>query len=129
MIIGLIILIIAGAVIGGWLAFQYTIRDPERVIPKEDRIVIAPADGTIKYIKRIQGGKIPYSEKKGRMIPILESTKTIDVQDGYLIGIWMSFLVVHVQRVPVSGVVEKTVLSCMRKISRSALAGRGRVRK
>jgi phosphatidylserine decarboxylase len=90
-----------------WGAFRFTLRDPERTPPVEDHIIVAPADGRIKYIKRIERGIIPYSEKNGRHIPILESTKIMPVEEGYLIGVWMSFLVVHVQRVPVSGVVEK----------------------
>lgn len=107
----LILLIILAIVIGlflvGWAAFRFTIRDPERTPPLEDGVIVAAADGRIKYIRRIEQGTIPYSEKNGRRIPILESTKTVPVEEGYLIGIWMSFLVVHVQRVPVSGVVEK----------------------
>jgi phosphatidylserine decarboxylase len=90
-----------------WGAFRFTLRDPERTPPVEDHIIVAPADGRIKYIKRIERGIIPYSEKNGRHIPILESTKIMPMEEGYLIGVWMSFLVVHVQRVPVSGVVEK----------------------
>ena len=90
-----------------WGAFRFTLRDPERTPPTEEHIIVAPADGRIKYIKRIERGTIPYSEKNGRHIPILESTKILSVEDGYLIGVWMSFLVVHVQRVPVNGIVEK----------------------
>ena len=90
-----------------WGAFRFTLRDPERSPPAEDHIIVAPADGRVKYIKRIERGTIPYSEKDGRRIPILESTKILPVEEGHLIGVWMSFLVVHVQRVPVSGIVEK----------------------
>ena len=90
-----------------WGAYRLTLRDPERTPPAEDHIIVAPADGRIKYIKRIEKGTIPYSEKDGRRIPILESTKILPMEEGYLIGVWMSFLVVHVQRVPVSGIVEK----------------------
>jgi phosphatidylserine decarboxylase len=90
-----------------WGAFRFTLRDPKRSPPAEDHIIVAPADGRVKYIKRIERGTIPYSEKDGRRIPILDSTKILPVEEGYLIGVWMSFLVVHVQRVPVSGIVEK----------------------
>jgi phosphatidylserine decarboxylase len=104
----LLVLALAGLVMFvAWGAFRFTLRDPERTPPTEDRIIVAPADGRIKYIKRIERGMIPYSEKDGRLIPILESTKILPVEEGYLIGVWMSFLVVHVQRVPLSGVVEK----------------------
>jgi phosphatidylserine decarboxylase len=102
-----IILVLSGLLVVGlitaWLAFLYTIRDPERTPPDEPGIIIAPADGRIKYIKRIENGMIPYAEKLGRNIPITDSTKEFPVESGYLIGIWMSFLVVHVQRVPLDG--------------------------
>jgi phosphatidylserine decarboxylase len=102
-----IVLILSGLLFAGliaaWLAFLYTIRDPERIPPNEPGIIISPADGRIKYIKRVESGMIPYAEKLGRKIPITDSTKEFPVESGYLIGIWMSFLVVHVQRVPLNG--------------------------
>jgi phosphatidylserine decarboxylase len=100
-------LLLTIALLVAWALFRFTIRDPERTPPARDRIIVAPADGRIKYIKRIEQGTIPYAEKNGRRIPVLESTKTVPVEEGYLIGVWMSFLVVHVQRVPITGVVEK----------------------
>jgi phosphatidylserine decarboxylase len=105
----LYVLVVIGFIVCGWLAFKFTLRDPERTVPRENRIIVAPADGKVKYIRRISGGKIIYSEKHGREIPVIESTKAIPYQNGYLIGIWMSYLNVHVQRVPVSGVVEQQV--------------------
>ncbi len=103
LIISLLFGLLVLGLITAWLAFLYTIRDPDRTPPDESGIVIAPADGRIKYIKRIEDGKIPYAEKLGRKIPITDSTKEFPVESGYLIGIWMSFLVVHVQRVPLDG--------------------------
>ena len=100
-------------VLGAWLAFRYTIRDPERTPPDEKDIMVSPADGRIKYIKRIEGGQIPYAEKQGRKIPVTDSTKEFPIESGYLIGVWMSFLVVHVQRVPLDGtVVRKYYHAC-----------------
>lgn len=100
-------------VLGAWLAFRYTIRDPERTPPDEQDIMVSPADGRIKYIKRIEGGQIPYAEKQGRKIPVTDSTKEFPIESGYLIGVWMSFLVVHVQRVPLDGtVVRKYYHAC-----------------
>jgi phosphatidylserine decarboxylase len=103
----LIVVLVGLAMLAVWRAFRFTLRDPERTPPAEDGVIVAPADGRIKYIRRIERGTIPYSEKDGRRIPILESTKILPVEEGYLIGVWMSLLVVHVQRVPVSGIVEK----------------------
>jgi len=102
----IILLFVLSLLYTGWSFYRFTIRDPKRIPPIEDRIIVSPADGRIKYIKLINQGTIPYSEKNGRRISIIESTKTVPVEKGYLVGIWMSFLVVHVQRVPVSGVIE-----------------------
>jgi phosphatidylserine decarboxylase len=52
-------------------------RDPERIVPQESRIIVAPADGLVKVVR--------------------------DVEDGKRIVIFMSFWDVHVQRVPLSG--------------------------
>ncbi len=108
--VNIVLILLALAVLGAltlWLAFLYTIRDPKRTPPDEAGIIVAPADGRIKYITRIEDGQIPFSEKHGRLIPITDSTKEFPVQSGYLIGIWMSFLVVHVQRAPLDGDVER----------------------
>lgn len=59
--------------------FVYFNRDPERQIPKGKNIIVAPADGTIKVIKNLGG--------KNRIV------------------IYMSFWDVHIQRVPISGIV------------------------
>ncbi len=105
--IAIALLALAGlGLLGAWGLYRFTIRDPERTAPAEDGIVIAPADGTIKYVKRIEAGRIPYAEKNGKRVSITDSTKDFELSEGWLIGIWMSFLVVHIQRVPISGVVE-----------------------
>ncbi len=103
----IVLLLLGAAALSIWGAFKFTIRDPERIPPARDRVIVSPADGRIKYIRRIELGTVPFAEKNGRRIPILESTKVVPMQEGYLIGIWMSFLVVHVQRVPITGVVEE----------------------
>lgn len=56
---------------------SFFLRDPERSVPREDKIVVAPADGVIRSIKTV-GNKI-------------------------IIDISMNFYDVHIQRVPLSG--------------------------
>lgn len=79
-------------------------RDSERTPPEKKNIVIAPADGTIKYIKRIQKGSIPLSTKGREQValgpPLLD---ILPEKQGYLIGIAMTFLDVHVTRAPIDG--------------------------
>lgn len=72
----------------GLLAFTlYFFRDPERITPEDDKLIISPADGKIILIKDIY-------------------------EDTYLksectqISIFMSPLNVHVNRYPVSGTIE-----------------------
>jgi phosphatidylserine decarboxylase len=64
-------------------------RDFERTPPPGDRNVLSPADGTILEVRRIDGNDNPLGE------PAVK------------VSIFMSILNVHVNRVPVNGVVEK----------------------
>jgi phosphatidylserine decarboxylase len=62
-------------------------RDPDRRMPKEQNIVVAPADGKVVVIKELFEG---------------EYLK----QDAVQVSIFMSPLNVHVNRFPISGTVE-----------------------
>jgi phosphatidylserine decarboxylase len=79
-------------------------RDPERIPPEDRNTILSPSDGKVIYVKRIEKGRIPYSEKKGRKFSLNDFTQS-DVlpSDGYLIGISMNFLNVHVNRAPIDG--------------------------
>lgn len=79
-------------------------RDPERVPLDDKNAILSPADGEIIYVKKIEKGQIPLSDKKGRIISLNEFIQS-DVlpQGGYLIGIAMNYLNVHVNRAPISG--------------------------
>ncbi|MGA1869149.1 MAG: phosphatidylserine decarboxylase [bacterium] len=79
-------------------------RDPERVPPNERRVILSPADGKLLYVKKIEAGKVPYSQKKGKRFKLHDLTKSDILNEGsYLIGIGMNFLNVHVNRSPISG--------------------------
>lgn len=79
-------------------------RDPERVPPEDENTILSPADGKVIYVKGIEKGTIPYSEKKGRKFSLNDFTQS-DVlpTEGHLIGIAMNFLNVHVNRAPIDG--------------------------
>ncbi len=62
-------------------------RDPERITPSEENIVVSPADGTVLFVKEVIDEKFI----KGR---------------AKQISIFMSPLNVHVNRIPISGKVE-----------------------
>ena len=65
----------------------YFFRDPERKPPKIDNVIISPADGTIVGIDEVYEKE--YLKEKGR-----------------LVSIFLSIFDVHVNRVPISGIVE-----------------------
>jgi phosphatidylserine decarboxylase len=79
-------------------------RDPERVPPQGLNTILSPADGNVIYVKNIEKGTISYSDKKGRKFSLGDFVQTdILPPEGYLIGISMNFLNVHVNRAPVDG--------------------------
>lgn len=69
------------------VAFVLFFRDPERVTPSNDALIISPADGVVTSITEVES-------------PIDEGTVVNRV------GIFLSVLDVHVNRVPVAGVVK-----------------------
>ena len=79
-------------------------RDPERPPPHYKNVILSPADGRILYIKKIDKGEIPFSEKKGKRFSLDDFIQyDINLKRGYLIGIAMTYLDVHVNRNPISG--------------------------
>lgn len=79
-------------------------RDPEREPPQDQNSILSPADGQIIYVKRIESGEIPCSEKKGRSIPLNDFVQSnLLSEHGTLVGIAMNFLDVHVNRAPLDG--------------------------
>lgn len=79
-------------------------RDPDRVPPEGGNLIVAPADGIVKYIKRIEKGNVPFSAKGKEKVrlsrPLLDILKD---GEGYLIGIAMTYLDVHVTRAAING--------------------------
>ena len=63
----------------------YFFRDPERVVPLGDDILVSPADGLITNITEIKEGKKLYTK----------------------VSIFLSIFNVHIQRLPISGEVTK----------------------
>ncbi len=79
-------------------------RDPERVPPVEAGAVLSPADGRVVYVKEVAGDAPPTSHKQGRPLRIEELAGSPLLREGgWLVGIAMNFLDVHVQRAPIRG--------------------------
>ncbi len=68
-------------------ALVYFFRDPERTIPQAERLVVAPADGRVVAIKPFPDWKGPFGEPLTR------------------VSIFLSVLDVHVNRAPLTSVV------------------------
>ncbi|MBF0370953.1 MAG: phosphatidylserine decarboxylase [Magnetococcales bacterium] len=85
------------------------VKDPPRT-PPVGRVIVAPADGTVLYVKPFENGLLPEIVKRGVPVPVHEHLKRIEPLSqvhGYLIGIYMSTHGVHLNRVPLSGEVEQ----------------------
>ena len=80
-------------------------RDPERIPPDKSNVIVAPADGKIIYIKHAGNGEIPVARKFGQKLINLEEFQDFNLIDNalYLVGITLSIINVHVNRVPVKG--------------------------
>lgn len=88
------------------------VKDPERV-PPGGRVILAPADGTVVYVKRVEQGTIPEIVKRGVPVPLSYHLKTEPQRrfgDGWLIGIYMNSDGVHVNRAPVTGAVRERII-------------------
>ncbi len=95
-----IIIFLIGFFLGSWISWVlylvaivsiiftlYFFRDPDRVIPEDPNLLIAPADGKVLLVE-----------------PVMENTYIKG--RGTQISIFLSPLNVHVNRIPLSGVIE-----------------------
>ncbi|OHB59827.1 MAG: hypothetical protein A2173_00905 [Planctomycetes bacterium RBG_13_44_8b] len=100
-LIGIVILIILFSVSALLIRF---FRDPDRIPPNGQNLILSPADGLVKYIKHIEKGEIPMSSKGRESVKLSQPLTDIFTDgQGYLIGINMTYLDVHVTRTPING--------------------------
>lgn len=103
-IIGAVVLAWAGLML--FLRKVWFYRDPSRSAPTSEGSIVAPADGRVVYIKRVEASSI-YAEKLGEKIPLPEIMGCeCGAAEGWAIGIYMSPLDVHFNYCPHPGVVE-----------------------
>ena len=83
----------------GVLAF---FRDPERVVPQDDKLIIAPADGLVSLISEVE---------PPRELQVDDGSGTRGLGAGPVtrISIFMSVFDVHINRAPVGGTVRRLV--------------------
>jgi len=82
-------------------------RDPERVPPEKNGVVLSAADGKVLYTRNVDEGSTPLVTKGGRDYLLRELTGTsLLASAAYVIGVEMTFLDVHVTRCPIAGQVK-----------------------
>ncbi|NNF64827.1 MAG: phosphatidylserine decarboxylase [Acidimicrobiia bacterium] len=85
----------------------YFPRDPARNVPL-DATVVAPSDGRVVYLERVENGVVPIAIKNRREIPLDEIVKGEErPRSGTLLGIFLSPYDVHYQRSPIAGTVSE----------------------
>jgi len=77
-------------------------RDPERVTPRDDGFIIAPADGLITLIQKVAPPR-ELSANDGTGVAVM-STATVT-----RVSIFMSVFDVHINRAPIGGTVRRVV--------------------
>lgn len=77
-------------------------RDPERVVPQAENVIVAPADGLVTLIKSVE----PPSELR-----MDDGSGNLGLADGPVtrISIFMSVFDVHINRAPIGGTVRRVV--------------------
>lgn len=79
-------------------------RDPERIPPEVDGIVLSAADGKVLYVRVIEQGSTPLVTKSGRDYALRELMGTSPLGTAaHIIGVGMNLLDVHVNRCPIAG--------------------------
>ena len=100
-------ILVEGALIGVMAAGALLIwffRDPERVPPEEDGVILSPADGKVIYVKKVEDENHFVSIKAGTRYSLQELLQAQwPFRGGHLIGIEMNVLDVHVNRAPIGG--------------------------
>ena len=82
-------------------------RDPERISPEIDGVVLSAADGEVVYVWKIAVDSATVVSKGGRNYQLEELTGTnLAMGVVHVVGVGMSFLDVHVNRCPISGQVK-----------------------
>jgi phosphatidylserine decarboxylase len=87
----------------GWLSAHHFFRDPPRPTYSDASYFFSPADGIILYQKMVEPDA-PIVEIKGRPYSLRDAMRDVDYDHPSLvIGIFMTFYDVHINRVPYPG--------------------------
>ena len=106
--ISLLVMFVVGWSALGWpllflsLGVFAFFRDPERVVPQGDDLIVAPADGMVSLIRQVE----PPEELR-----VDDGSGMGGLPDGPVtrISIFMSVFDVHINRAPIAGIVRRVV--------------------
>jgi phosphatidylserine decarboxylase len=105
-----------------WLSERHFFRDPLRPVYSDPDYFYSPADGIIIYQRVVQPDE-SLVEIKGRNYNLREAMRNPHYsQASLVIGIFMTFYDVHVNRIPYSGVVTHQELEPVESYNRPMLA-------
>jgi phosphatidylserine decarboxylase len=106
--VALVFLLLLDWEIVGWPLLLLSIgvfaffRDPERVVPQGDDLIVSPADGLVSLISQVP----PPLELQG---PDGQGSPGLGTEPVTRISIFMSVFDVHINRAPVSGTVRRVI--------------------
>ncbi len=90
--------------------FFYFFRNPRRPLDTDARLILAPADGFVVYVRRVEPAQAVIAVKKGEPV-LLDDLMLLDdprlPRQGWLVGIYMSPFDVHYNRAPIAGFIRK----------------------
>ncbi|HEX5623037.1 MAG TPA: phosphatidylserine decarboxylase [Sulfuricurvum sp.] len=86
-----------------WLSEEYFFRDPNRAVYSDSSYFFAPADGVVLYADVVKADEV-IVDIKGKSYSLQDAMRdeTYD-KESLVIGIFMTFYDVHVNRIPYSG--------------------------
>ena len=86
-----------------WLSEEFFFRDPSRPLYADSSYFFAPADGVILYTKTVNPDEA-IIDIKGKSYSLQDAMRKDDYdKESLVIGIFMTFYDVHVNRIPYSG--------------------------
>jgi len=86
-----------------WLSEEYFFRDPNRAVYSDSSYFFAPADGIILYADVVQADA-SIVDIKGKSYSLQDAMRKKEyAKESLVIGIFMTFYDVHVNRIPYSG--------------------------